>query len=639
MSTAGKHRREIPDKLSSRTKQLREKRRSLKRGGSSRDNIEYSETCKAIRIGMKEDLQAFHDKQILEAIENSKSLKAVRRKQCLGKSQFTSIKEEDGSLITDRDRIVKRCEEFYKKLYASRSAAPAMQQAPIATPVADDPPPILPSEVRASINRLNRTKAPGEDKITGGILQDGGEAIVTALTRLFNQCLHLRKLPSSWKNAVVILLHKKGDTTDIKNYRPISLLPIMYKVFSHILLRRMLPTLDFHQPREQAGFRAGFSTIDHLHVINQLQEKSNEYNIPLCLAFVDYEKAFDSIEFQPLFDALQNQGVDQVYISILKDLYQNATSVLRLHTDSDKFQLHRGARQGDNISPRLFTSCLQDAIISRINWENRGIKIDGEYLSHLIFADDIILIADSHAQLQTMLQDIHDTSKPVGLNMHLGKTKVMSNKFTTPTDIIVGGQKIEEVNNYIYLGQQITKDHDQTQEVKRRIGLGWCAFNKLNSIMCKRNVPMALKRKAFNECILPVLTYGSETWSLNNTQLHKLVITQRKMERIMVGVTLRDRKRASWIREQTKVIDIMDHIRGNKHRWAGHVCRRTDNRWTTRITEWCPRDHKRSRGRPKTRWRDELQDHIGQLWSRTAKDRAGWRSCREGFLRRERDVP
>ena len=96
--------------------------------------------------------------------------------------------------------------------------------------------------------------------------------------------------------------HKKGNTSDIKNYRPISLLPIMYKVFSNILLQRMIRTLDFHQPREQAGFRSGYSMIDHLQVVNQLQEKANEYNMPLCFAFVDYEKAFDSIEFEPLFE-------------------------------------------------------------------------------------------------------------------------------------------------------------------------------------------------------------------------------------------------------------------------------------------------------------------------------------------------
>ena len=165
----------------------------------------------------------------------------------------------------------------------------------------------------------------------------------------------------------MILLHKKGNTSDIKNYRPISLLPIIYKVFSCILLQWILQTLDFHQPREQIGFRAGFSTIDHLHVIKQLQEKAHDYNIPLCFAFVDYEKVFDSIEFEPIFHALKNHGVDKAYLDIIKHLYHEAISVICLYTDNKKFRLQRGVRQGNNISPRLFISCLLDPTIGKIN--------------------------------------------------------------------------------------------------------------------------------------------------------------------------------------------------------------------------------------------------------------------------------
>ena len=227
------------------------------------------------------------------------------------------------------------------------------------------------------------------------------------------------------------------NTSDIKNYRPTNLLAIMYKVFSNVLLQRMIHTLDFQQPREQARFRfrAGYFTIDHLQVINQLQEKANEYNIPLCFAFVDYEKAFDSIKIKPLLEGLKNQSIDEAYLNILRNFYSKTTSVLRLHKDNEKFKLGRGARQGDNISPKLFTSCLQYAIINKINWENKGVRIDGEYLSHLIF--DIVLIANSTSKLQEMLQDIHDISKPVGLKMHLGKTKVMCNKHVNKDDVIL----------------------------------------------------------------------------------------------------------------------------------------------------------------------------------------------------------
>ena len=114
-----------------------------------------------------------------------------------------------------------------------------------------DPPSILPSEVEASIKRLKRNKAPGEDNITGGVLQDGGDAMIQVLTDLFNTCLHHQQVSKAWKKLWFVLIYKKGNTSDIRNCRPISLLSIMYKVFSNILLR-MIHTLDFHQSCEQA---------------------------------------------------------------------------------------------------------------------------------------------------------------------------------------------------------------------------------------------------------------------------------------------------------------------------------------------------------------------------------------------------
>ena len=107
ISIAGRYKSEKPDKLSTSTKQLREKHRQMKRNGTPTDHIEYSEICKAIRRQMKEDIRKHDEKQIIEAIENSKSLEQARQKQRLGKGQLISIMEEDGTHIHDKDRIVK----------------------------------------------------------------------------------------------------------------------------------------------------------------------------------------------------------------------------------------------------------------------------------------------------------------------------------------------------------------------------------------------------------------------------------------------------------------------------------------------------------------------------------------------------
>ena len=130
---------------------------------------------------------------------------------------------------------------------------------------------------------------------------------------------------------------------------------------------------------------------------------------------------------------------------------------------------------------------------------------------------------------------------------------------------------------------------------------------------------------------------GCETWSLSNTQLEKVVTSQRKMERIMVGVTLKDRKSTNRIRKQSGVTDIIKNLRENKQRWAKHVARRRDSRWSFRVTEWITRGHKISRGRPRARCCDDLLRYIGPTWRHIAKNRKLWKACREGFLLRERD--
>lgn len=633
INTVGRQKPRKPNKLSDETKRLREKRRYMKRSGSSGENIEYTIVCKEIRRRMAEEINAYNEEEQMKALENNKNFRKTRQTQCIGRSNITAMKEEDGTLIQDLNRIIKRCEEFYTRLYSTRRP----QDQPFANNNTQTKsiPRILLSEVESAIKRLKRDKAPGEDNISAGMLQDGGEPVIKELTCLYNRCLTEGKVPNKWKNGIVTILHKKGDKADIKNYRPISLLSIIYKTFSQILLKRMSHTLDYHQPREQAGFRSGYSTIDHIQTISQLQEKAKEYSIPLCFAFVDYEKAFDSIEYTPMFKALENQGVDEGYINIIRDLYKGATSTLKLHKDSDDIKLERGARQGDNISPKLFTACLQDTILNQINWDNRGINIDGEYLAHLEFADDILLIAHSPQELEQMLIDIHNASKPVGLNMHLGKTKVMFNKHVTPAVVTVNGTIVEQVDSYVYLGRTISHDGSLLPEIKRRITLGWAALRKFDNIIKSKKTSKRIKTKIHNEFILPVMTYGSETWALNNNMETLLAVAQRKIERIMLNITLKDRKPNTWIRQQTGIKDIIQTIKESKHRWAGHVARISDNRWTIRVTEWTPRSWKRPKGRPGKRWRDDLTQCLGPTWRTTAKDRTCWKASREGFLLHE----
>ncbi|KAJ2952835.1 hypothetical protein O0L34_g7201 [Tuta absoluta] len=167
------------------------------------------------------------------------------------------------------------------------------------------------------------------------MLQAGGKPFLGVLVKLFNNVLSQGLTPGSWKKATVTILHKKGDKAKLTNYRPISLLSQVYKLFAKVLCHRLTTSMDDYQPLEQAGFRCGYSTMDHIHAVKQLMEKCKKYNRPLCFAFVDYEKAFDNVEQWAVFHSLHRCGIDKRYVDILRELYGDR------HNASAHAQKHR----------------------------------------------------------------------------------------------------------------------------------------------------------------------------------------------------------------------------------------------------------------------------------------------------------
>jgi len=148
-----------------------------------------------------------------------------------------------------------------------------------------------------------------------------------------------------------------------------------------------------------------------------------------------------------------------------------------------------------------------------------------------------------------------------------------------------------------------------------------------------KKVSMSLKRRHFNSIIIPTLAYGSEVWACTKVDLVKLRSCQRKMERKMVGVTLWQKKRSSWIRSVTKVKDIIMHITTLKFNHARKIlARKEEDRWDTRLLDWTPQG-KRNVGRPRMRWEDDLRKSCGPNWTRDGEN-IDWKEAIETSIER-----
>ncbi|KAL1449487.1 hypothetical protein WDU94_001989 [Cyamophila willieti] len=188
-------------------------------------------------------------------------------------------------------------------------------------------------------------------------------------------------------------------------------------------------------------------------------------------------------------------------------------------------------------------------------------------------------------------------------------------------------KRIKIPGQYLQCFKILTINNDVQEELKNRKKSAWVGFNKLKDIMKDTNIDMKYKSDLFNTHILPALTYASETWSTTKQEEEGLQVIQRAIERRMCNISLKDHITNTEIRERTKVKDVVEGIYTNKRRWAGHIARTKDNRWTKRVTEWYPRNKNRKQGRPATRWADPITKVAGKLWMRAAQNREGWRLC------------
>ena len=178
-----------------------------------------------------------------------------------------------------------------------------------------------PTEVKNAIKSTKSGKAAGHDSVVVELLKTDLEERPKELTKLFNKVKEEGVAPKRWSKGLIVKVPKKGNLRECTNWRGITLLPVISKIFGRVLISRIKKGVDNILRKEQAGFRENRSTIEQIFTLRNILVQVNEWNATLYTHFIDFEKAFDSIHRESLWNIMSIYGIPEELICLIKAMY------------------------------------------------------------------------------------------------------------------------------------------------------------------------------------------------------------------------------------------------------------------------------------------------------------------------------
>ena len=341
-------------------------------------------------------------------------------------------------------------------------------------------------EVAKTIKSFNKNKSPGYDEIPVEVLQS--DSCINFLHRLFCTCFESRKISKSWSYGVItpVLKHSSSDSRDPSNYRRITVTSAVYKAYCYILNERLTDWSErFDKISDcQNGFRKNRSTMDHLSTLTNIIKCRKKLKKSTFVTYVDFSKAYDRIDCKELWAKLRRNGIHGKFYDALQSLYSSVKCSVKVnHHFTQWFDVSMGLKLGCVLSTTLFNIYIND-FSELLDQCQRGVLIDNKIISHVFYADDLVLMAESAEDFQVLLDILSTWCISNKMNINTDKTKIMH--FRTPsvvrTDYMYiftcGESQIEIVDTYRYLRILLndTLDYDITakyiaQSATRALGL------------------------------------------------------------------------------------------------------------------------------------------------------------------------
>ena len=279
------------------------------------------------------------------------------------------------------------------------------------------------SEVGEAVAQAKNNKAPGIDGIPVDFYKCFPKTY-TILRDFFQETLENGSLPATHAKSVIALIYKKRDKTLIQNYRPISLLCADIKLLSRIIANRLKSSLQSVIHPDQQGFCPNSDIKRQIFISNEIMDFCDKEEIEGWLLLVDFEKAFDSVSHQFLFEALEIMGLPAEFIGWLKILYSNCKATVMINGNlSEEFRLQSGVKQGDPLSPYLFI-CVMEALAALIRSRAKelGIETPKGIISILLFADDVSLPLKNKQAVLLAADLLEDFCEASGMKINNKKT-------------------------------------------------------------------------------------------------------------------------------------------------------------------------------------------------------------------------
>ena len=268
--------------------------------------------------------------------------------------------------------------------------------------------PIDESEVREAIKQLKQNKSAGSDNIKNEHIKSTSCQMIPVYTKLFNLVFDSAIIPESWSVGVIKPIYKKGDPCLPQNYRPITILSCLGKLFTSVINNRLKKYDEMSNVIEpcQAGFRKNHSTADNIFILVKAKKSK------LFGCFVDFKQAFDTVWRNGLWHKLNEHDINGKCLQVIQSIYSNVKSkVMTEEGASIFFPCLTGVRHGENLSPFLFSIFVNDLnhfLMSKsLNGLTCEFNSDEIYiylkLMMLLYADDTVLFSDSESDMQCAL--------------------------------------------------------------------------------------------------------------------------------------------------------------------------------------------------------------------------------------------